>query len=75
MKEEYEHPTHRFNSNGELVPIQPPLCRKQRRMIKQAQKRRIKKLKKARFQLEWEKIKYDQTEKAKTKRKNTGSDR
>ncbi|TWM85076.1 hypothetical protein CHCC14600_0180 [Bacillus licheniformis] len=44
-------------------------------MIKQAQKRRIKKLKKARFQLEREKIKYDQTEEAKTKRKNTGSDR
>lgn len=70
-----EEPTHEYDENGELVAIdQTPLTRKQRREIERAKKRRAKKLRRLRFQIEKEKEKLERKENTGTETNDNSSD-
>ena len=66
----YEPPTHKYDGEGNLIPIeQKPLSRAQRRMMKRIQERRIKKLKKLKLHVEKEKKRLERAQEAEAKRK------
>lgn len=70
----YETPTHKYDGEGNLVPIeQKPLSRAQRRMMKRLQERRIKKLKKLKLHVEKEKKRLERAQEAEAKRKAKSS--
>jgi hypothetical protein len=69
-----EPPTHKYDSEGNLIPIeQKSLSREQRRLLKRMQERRIKKLTKLKFKVEQERKKLERAQEAEAKRKAKGS--